>query len=253
VFSRNHFDFGLLDDVAHRPWPLPDRPWIMTQSWHDLLFAHWPIDRDRLRALIPAGLDIDVHDGQAWLGVVPFKMTNVAPRGLPSFPWVSAFPELNVRTYVVRNGKPGVYFFSLDAANPIAVATARVLFHLPYYPAKMHVETADGWVHYESRRTSNARRAALSCRYRATGGMTEPAPGTLEYFLTERYCLYVVDSGSRVRRLEIHHRRWRLQPAELEVSTNTMTEAAGISLPSMTPLLHFSERQDMVAFPMETL
>lgn len=226
---------------------------MMTQSWHNLLFAHWPIDRDRLRALIPAGIDLDVHDGRAWLGIVPFEMTNVAPRGLPPLPWVSAFPELNVRTYVVRDGKPGVYFFSLDAANPIAVAAARALFHLPYYSAKMHVETADGWVHYESCRTSNARRATLSCRYRATGGITEPASGTLEYFLTERYCLYVVDGGSRVRRLEIHHRPWRLQPAELEVFTNTMAEAAGISLPSMTPVLHFSGRQDMVAFPIETL
>jgi uncharacterized protein len=253
VFSRDQFDFGLLDDVAHRPWPLPDRPWIMTQSWHDLLFAHWPIDRDRLRALVPGGIDIDVHDGQAWLGIVPFRMTNVAPRGLPPLPWVSAFPELNVRTYVVRDGRPGVYFFSLDASNPIAVATARALFHLPYYSAEMRVETADGSVRYECRRTSNERPAALSCRYRAMADMSEPAPGTLEYFLTERYCLYIVDSESRVRRLEIHHRPWRLQPAELEISTNTMAEAAGISLPPVAPLLHFSRRQDMVAFPMETL
>ena len=223
----------------------------MTQSWHDLLFVHWPIDRDRLRALVPPGVDIDVHDGQAWLGIVPFHMTNVAPRGLPNLPWVSAFPELNVRTYVVRAGKPGVYFFSLDAANPLAVSVARALFKLPYYPARMHVETADGYVRYDSRRTSNERPAALGCRYRATGEVSVPAPGTLEYFLTERYCLYVVDR-SRVRRLEIHHRPWRLQSAELEIATNTMAEAAGVSLPTMAPLLHFSARQDMVAFPMET-
>jgi uncharacterized protein len=253
VFSRDTFDFGVLNDVAHRPWPLPDRPWIMTQSWHDLLFAHWPIDRDRLRALVPPGIDIDLHDGQAWIGIVPFQMTNVAPRGLPPLPWISAFPELNVRTYVVRDGKPGVYFFSLDAGNPIAVATARALFKLPYYTADIRVETADGYVRYESRRSGSEPPAALSCRYRATGETSEPAPGTIEYFLTERYCLYVVDGGLRVHRLEIHHRRWRLQPAELEISTNTMADAAGISLPSVAPLLHFSERQDTVAFPMETL
>jgi uncharacterized protein YqjF (DUF2071 family) len=252
VFSRNDFDYGLLDAVAHRPWPLPARPWVMTQSWHDLLFAHWAIDRDRLRALVPAGIEIDLHDGQAWLGIVPFHMTNVAPRGVPNLPWVSAFPELNVRTYVVRDRKPGVYFFSLDAANPLAVAAARALFNLPYYAARMHVETADGSVRYESRRTGKQRTAALSCRYRPMGGVSVPVPGTLEHFLTERYCLYVVDS-SRVRRLEIHHRPWRLQPAELEIATNTMADAAGVSLPPAAPLLHFSARQDMVAFPMETV
>jgi uncharacterized protein len=253
VFSRDTFDFGLLDSVAHRPWPLPDRPWIMTQTWRDLLFAHWPVDRDRLRALVPAGVDIDVHDGQAWLGIVPFQMTNVAPRGLPTLPWVSAFPELNVRTYVVRDDKPGVYFFSLDAGSPIAVAAARTLFHLPYFSAEMQVETADGYVRYESRRTGSDRSAALSCRYRPIAGASEPAPGTLEYFLTERYCLYVVDRGARVNRLEIHHRPWQLQTAELEVSVNTMADASGLSLPPVAPLLHFSRRRDMVAFPMETL
>jgi len=125
------FDDSFLTDTAHRPWPLPERPWIMTQTWHDLLFAHWPVDKERLRAKLPPGIALDLFDGQAWLGVVPFRMSNVAPRGLPALPWVSAFPELNVRTYVTRDGKPGVYFFSLDAANPLAVQTARTLFHLP--------------------------------------------------------------------------------------------------------------------------
>src|ERR687892_361778 len=125
----------VLAATAHRPWPMPDGPWIMTQTWNDLLFAHWPVDANDLRQRVPAGLDLDLFEGQAYVGVVPFHMTNVAPRGVPAIPWVSAFPELNVRTYVRIGAKPGVYFFSLDAGNPVAVAVARAMFNLPYYPA----------------------------------------------------------------------------------------------------------------------
>src|SRR5262245_12071967 len=114
---------------------MPDAPWVMTQSWHDLLFAHWPVDTRVLRAKVPSDLEIDLHDGQAWLGVVPFDMTNVAPRFVPAIPGISAFPELNVRTYVTKGGKPGVYFFSLDAESAVAVALARALLHLPYFTA----------------------------------------------------------------------------------------------------------------------
>jgi uncharacterized protein len=251
MFTQNDFDDSFLTLTAHRPWPLPDRSWIMTQSWHDLLFAHWPVDKDLLRAKLPPGLELDLFDGQAWLGVIPFHMTNVAPRGLPALPWVSAFPELNVRTYVTREGKAGVYFFSLDAGNPLAVGTARTLFHLPYFSAAMTVEPRDGWIAYESRRIGADPPADLVCRYRPAGPVSAPVPGTLEHFLTERYCLYTIDGEYRARRLEIHHRPWPLQPAELEITRNTMADAAGIRLPSVAPLLHFSKRQDMVAFPME--
>jgi len=251
MFAQNDFDDSFLTITAHRPWPLPDRPWIMTQSWHDLLFAHWPVDKDLLRAKVPPGLELDLFEGQGWLGVIPFRMTNVAPRGLPALPWVSAFPELNVRTYVTREGKAGVYFFSLDAGNALAVGTARTLFHLPYFSAAMTVEPRDGWIAYESRRIGADPAADLVCRYRPAGAISAPVPGTLDHFLTERYCLYTIDGDYRARRLEIHHRPWPLQPAELEITRNTMADAAGIRLPSVAPLLHFSKRQDMVAFAME--
>ena len=113
------FDYGILNQTAHRPWPMPTSPWVMTQTWHDLLFAHWPVDGVRLRALVPAEFPLDLYDGQAWLGIVPFRMANVGPRGVPSLPGVSAFPELNVRTYVRVADRPGVYFFSLDAASAL--------------------------------------------------------------------------------------------------------------------------------------
>src|SRR5688500_17381600 len=125
-------DFGSLTKlIEHRPYPLPSRPWIMTMTWHDLLFAHWRVDGDTLRALVPSALPLDLFDGEAWLAIVPFRMTQVSGRGLPDLPFVSAFCELNVRTYVVVDGKPGVFFFSLDAASAIAVWGARTFFHLP--------------------------------------------------------------------------------------------------------------------------
>jgi uncharacterized protein len=250
----NDFNYDILNDVAHRPWALPDAPWVMTQTWHDLLFAHWPVDADALRPHVPSGFEIDQHDGQAWLGIVPFRMTNVAPRGVPALPWISAFPELNVRTYVRAGGRAGVYFFSLDAANPVAVGVARTMAHLPYFTAEMTVEERDGWFHYASRRKrAGAPRAELVAKYRPIGPADPPVPGTLEHFLTERYCLFTVDPSFHAYRLDIHHPPWPLQPAEAEIQVNTMAEAAGIRVPSMAPLLHFARRQDMVAWDLRPL
>ena len=243
----------MLDEQAHRPWPMPESAWIMTQSWHDLLFAHWPVDSRMLQEKVPPGLSIDTFDGQAWVGIIPFHMTNVAPRGVPSIPFVSAFPELNVRTYVTRDGRPGIYFFSLDAGSTIAVTAARALFHLPYYAATMDVDMERHSVRYSSHRNTAMPTAGFEATYRPIGPAQSPGPGTLEHFLTERYCLYTIDEDFRARRLQIHHAPWPLQVAEAEIRVNTMADAAGLRLPSTAPLLHFSKRQDMVAWPMETL
>jgi uncharacterized protein YqjF (DUF2071 family) len=116
----------------------------MAQSWHDLLFAHWTVDTAMLRPHIPAKLEIDTFDGQAWLGIVPFSVTGVRLRWTPPLPWLSAFPELNVRTYVTAQEKPGVWFFTLDAANALAVAAARLTFHLPYFRARNAGKPGDG-------------------------------------------------------------------------------------------------------------
>jgi uncharacterized protein YqjF (DUF2071 family) len=252
------FPYEILDVVSHRPWPMPESRWLMTQSWHDLLFAHWPVDHMELRALVPAALPLDLFDGQAWVGVVPFHMTNVVPRGVPALPGVSAFPELNVRTYVRVQDKPGVYFFSLDATSALAVKTARTLFGLPYFTAEMEVGTEGDWVLYRSHRPPSSHvdgsgqaprseRAEFVARYRPIGSAYAPVPGTLDHFLTERYCLYTA-SGAPVRRLEIHHPPWPLQAAEAIIERNTMAAACGIRVPAMAPLLHFAKRQDMVAF-----
>lgn len=243
------FNYGILDITSHRPWPLPSSSWVMTQTWHELLFAHWPVDAEMLRGKIPAGFELDIFEGQAWLAVVPFRMSNVAPRGVPALPWVSSFPELNVRTYVRVADTPGVYFFSLDAGNPVAVGAARTLAHLPYYTAEMTVDAQDGWISYNSRRTSSGAPAAeFAARYRPVGEPHPPVDGTLEHFLTERYCLFTVDSDYHALQLDIHHPPWPLQKAEAAVTVNTMADACGIRLPAVKPLLHFARRQDMVAW-----
>jgi hypothetical protein len=235
-----------LEHIAHRPWKLPEGRWIMAQSWHDLLFAHWPLSAALLRPHIPPELEIDTFEGQAWIGVIPFRMSGVRLRMTPSIPWLSAFPELNVRTYVVADGKPGVWFFSLDAGNPVAVAIARAWFHLPYFRARMWCEEREGWIEYGSARTHRgAANGELRCRYRPVGAEFSAQHGSLEYFLTERYCLYAADGRERVIRGEIHHAAWPLQIAEAEFEKNTMTKAAGLSLPPQKPLLHFAKRQDV--------
>ena len=244
----------ILEQIAHRPWPLPTGSWIMAQSWHDLLFAHWPVHTAVLRPLLPPQLKIDTFDGQAWLAVVPFRMSGVRLRGTPSVPGLSKFPELNVRTYVVAQGKPGVWFFSLDAGNRAAVALARTWFHLPYFRARMSCEGLDGRIHYRSERAHRgAPAASLEGQYRPVDKVFSPQPGTLEHFLTERYCLYTADSRGDFIRGEIHHPAWSLQVAEAQFSRNTMAEAAGIPLPEAKPLLHFAKRQDVVVWPPERL
>lgn len=235
--------------VHHRPWPLPPSPWVMAQSWHDLLFAHWPVPAAQLRRLVPAPLPIDTFQGLAWVGVVPFWMSGVRLRGLPALPGLSAFPELNVRTYVVVDGKPGVYFFSLDAGSPLAVLIARAWYRLPYHYAHMRVDRRDDEVRYVSRRVrSGGPVAEFAARYRPTGSPEPAEPGTLAHFLTERYCLYTVSRRGHVFRAEIHHPPWALQPAEATILRNTMAAAAGIELPDAPPLLYFANRQEMVAW-----
>ena len=222
----------------------------MRQKWHDLLFMHWRIPPATLRPMIPASLELDELEGSAWLGVVPFRMTGVRLRGTPGIPGLSAFPELNVRTYVTTDGKPGVWFFSLDAASAIAVAAARAWFHLPYFRSRMSLEIAGDEVRYQSHRThGGAPPADLRVNYEPNGRISSASPGSLEYFLTERYCLYAA-AGEKLYRGEIHHPPWPLQPARAEIALNTMAEAHGLELPPAPPLLHFARFQDVWIWPL---
>jgi uncharacterized protein len=227
----------------HRPWPKPSSNWVMRQKWHDLLFMHWPVPASALRALIPRALEPDSFDGQCWVGVVPFRMTGVRFRGVPPIPGTSSFCELNVRTYVTAGGKPGVWFFSLDAANAAAVAAARRWFHLPYFRAQTSIKSSGEKFRYDSnRKHSGAPPANFRGEYAPSSAAFAAKRGTIEHFLTERYCLYAA-AGDKIFRGEIHHPPWPLQAAKAEIEINTMAAASGIQLPSVEPLLHFSKLQ----------
>jgi uncharacterized protein YqjF (DUF2071 family) len=242
---------AILRQTHHRPWPMPSRPWVMTQTWHDLLFAHWTVDADAMRALVPRPFELDLFNDQTWLGIVPFRMSNVRPRAVPPAPWLSAFPELNVRTYVRVDGKPGIYFFSLDAARLAAVGAARAI-GLPYYWASMSCACRGSTIAYTSKRMGTGAAAELVASYTPLGPTLVPLPGTLDHFLTERYCLYAHNALGRPYRLEIHHPPWDLQPAIVDLERNTMTAPLGIRV-NGEPLLHFSRRQRMVAWAPEHL
>jgi len=268
-----------LSQTSHRPWPLPDSPWVGRQSWPDLLFMHWRIPAAALRPLIPPRLDIQEYDGSAWIGVVPFRMEGAMLRGLPNIPGISAFPELNVRTYVARGDRPGIWFFSLDASKAFAVWGARAFLDLPYYRATMGVtRVEDGWIEYRSRRL--ARRAGagaragsevwsrasteagpsaeagtdalFSARYRPTSDVYQAEAGSLDHWLTERYCLYSAHLDGSLSRLEIHHRQWPLQQAEAVIEENTMLSSLGLDV-SGPPLLHFSRNQQVIAWAPQRL
>lgn len=221
----------------------------MQQTWHDLLFAHWPVEPEALRPLVPAGLPLDTYEGKCWVGVVPFRMSGISPRGMPSIPGLSAFPELNVRTYVTLDGKPGVYFFSLDAANPLAVWAARTFFRLPYMHARMECVPMGDAVACRSARLQKPA-AEFRAQYQPTGDPLGARAGSLEHWLTERYCLYTAN-GSRFYRGDIHHRPWPLQPAQADFKVNSMAAATGIVLPESSPHLLFARRLNVLIWPLQ--
>ena len=207
----------------------------MAQTWCDLLFAHWPVPAAVLRRLVPVSLEMDLWEGQGWVGVVPFRMEGIRPRGGFAPPVLSATPEINVRTYVTVQGKPGVYFFSLDAASALVVWGARRFFGLPYYAARMKTRAQGDAVQYHSSRVAGG--AEFRGWYRPAGEVRRAAAGTLEHWLTERYCLYTATT-----RADILHEPWPLQDAEARIDVNTMAQSAGIELPASAPLLHFARR-----------
>lgn len=236
-----------LTATAHRPWPLPTRPWLWRQTWSDLAFLHYRIDAEQLRPLLPGPLRIQEFDGSAWLGVVPFRMRLVAPRGWPGAAVLPEFPELNLRTYVEVGGKPGVWFFSLDADSQTMVWGGRLLYGLPYRFAHIRFSaTADG---YALTSVRHDHRAAFGVCYNPTGPEFTAQPGTFEHWATERYCLYTTHPGGPLRRIDVHHAPWPLRRAEAVIAENTLTLAAGLALENHPPVCHFSPGVDVVSFP----
>jgi uncharacterized protein len=192
-----------LEHLEHRPWPVPSRGWVMGQTWDDLMFAHWRVPLEAVRAHVPHELEVELHDGSAWIGVTPFRVTGLRARGMLPLPGISSFLELNVRTYVrAADEKPGIWFFSLDASSRPAVEVARRAYRLPYFHARISAERRGQWIDYACARQEERGRV-FSGRYRPEGNVYNAEPGSLEWFLAERYCLYTtrtVAARSSVRR-----------------------------------------------------
>ena len=235
-----------------RPWPVPARPWALRMRWCDLLFAHWRVEAEALRRLVPGGLELDLFDGQAYVGAVPFTMEGVSPRLFPNVPGLHRFPELNLRTYVKAVGKPSVWFFSLDAGQRVAVRVARRFFHLPYFDAKFQIDHKSESVEYSAVRTHRgAPKAAFAANYRPIGPPYHSAPGSLDSWLTDRYCMSAIDDAGNLYRGEIDHDRWPLQPAAGDVEVNTLGDWLGIEMKGQPARLHFAKSLEVRAWSME--
>ena len=263
------------DRLAIRERP-NGRP-LMHQTWGRLLFMHWRIDEKLLRPMIPAPLEIDTFDGTAWIGVIPFTMWDIRATFLPPIPSASAFHELNVRTYVHYQGVPGVWFFSLDAAHRLAVCGARAFYHLPYFNAEMSLKQSGDRIDYSSARRDpmsypkffaaeqngfgmdfNAAqvrdlpRAQFKGSWRVDEALTESRPGSLEFFLTERYCLYAYRRGF-LSRARIFHDPWPLRSATIDSFQSTMIESLGLPSPKGEPVLNYAEEIDVDIWPVRRL
>ncbi len=236
-------------DDSHRPWALPNLPWTMKQTWSDLLFAHYPIKIEKLRKLVPEALQLDSYNGMCWIGVVPFRMSGIRLRGMPPIPGTDQFPELNVRTYITLDGKPGVYFFSLDAANWLAVKGARTLYHLPYWYADMEIQNSGTNVKFKSKRLRN-HEIELACSYRPISEPFQVTKGSFEEWIVERYCFYTLNSTGIPLRCDILHEPWTLQEAEAEFSTNTILSKQGFDVDSNSPICHFAKKIEVRAWPL---
>lgn len=191
----------------------PSVPAVGQQRWSDLLFLHWQVAADAVQATLPPGLFVDTFEGTAYLGIVPFFMKRIRPAWLPPLPWVSWFLELNVRTYVHdRAGRPGVWFYSLDCNQPLAVLVARRFFHLPYFHAKMRATSRAGAIQYLSQRRGKPTPSSFAW-HAPSGDPWEAAPGSLEFFLVERYALFSADPSGALHCGRVHHPPYRISQA----------------------------------------
>lgn len=234
---------------SHRPWPMPDRPWLGFMRWTNLAFLHWRVDAEEIASRLPPGLELDTFEGEAWLGLVPFRMESVHVRWLPPVPTAGWFPELNLRTYVIAEGKPGVFFFSLDAASRLAVAGARTALNLPYMNARMEITRSGDSIEYRSIRSHRGAPAArFEGVYRPSGPPFSPKPGTRYHWFTERYALYGQWRCGGLYAIDIHHEPWTLHPADADLAINTMFAGSKLPVPQSAPVAHVADPRAVLAW-----
>jgi hypothetical protein len=234
------------ETIRQRPAELP----LMEHHWGKLLFMHWPIPVERLRSLVPPQLTIDTFDGEAWVGITPFTLWNVRLSFTPPVPYLSDFHELNVRTYVLYRGVPGVWFFSLNTNSSMTVFGARTFYFLPYFNSDINLRQEGDTIHYQLRRTDAERPATFDASWEIGKELPEAEPGTLEYFLTERYCLYSA-SGESIYRARIHHRPWPLRQAALLSHASDIAESDYLPKLKGKPLVHYAEALAVDVWPPE--
>lgn len=243
---------AILQATDHRPFPLPKLPWVMTQKWGHVLFMHWPVPEEVLREHVPSLLEIDTFDGDAWIGILPFEVSDVRVRGLPRIPFYHSLLEVNVRTYVKHKGVSGVYFFSLDA-NKLAIVLGARMLTLPYTKAKMRMKKDSRIKYYSKRAGLNKNQAIFHGRYQPLATTFIPAePGTLTHWLVERYRLWTI-RGKALYQGDIHHKQWKLGPASTEMQTQTLTSFLPDKYFNEAPLLHYSPAQRALIWPLKKI
>jgi uncharacterized protein YqjF (DUF2071 family) len=224
-------------------------PWLLFMTWRDLLFASWRIPVEALRSKVPPELELDTFDGSAWVTLVPMGVTDMHWRGIPPIPGMEGFRELNLRTYIKRNDRPGIYFLSIECPAAFSDWIARHFFGVPYFEAQIAAFSDGATFHFASERTAkNQPPAALFSTFRPATESFPPAPGSLASFLVERYCLYFVHGGE-VYRGDIHHGEWKLHNAEAELDVNTITKAAGVELAAKPDHTVFVAQTDTLIWP----
>ena len=237
-------------NLSHKQEIMTNLPWIMKQTWKDILFAHYPVQRKVLEKLVPSELTLDTYRGTGWVSIVPYLTSAMHLRGVPPIPGLATYPGFNIRTYVTMNGKPGVYFFRLTAGNMLAAYAARTFFGLPYLYMRMEHKTAKDLNIFESEKSAGMQ---LLCNYKS---ISNPAPtdkGSLEEWLVERYCLYNVSKKGIPLRGDILHDSWVLQKAEAEFHQNTLLSSLDIVPEVEKPILHYAKNRVVRFWPIVSL
>lgn len=239
----------LLQKIDHRPWPPPEEPWVQKEAWCNILFAHWRVAPEALGPLVPAQLELDLWDGSAWVGITPFCMTDVRPRGLPPVPGFSTFPQVDLRTYVRHAGRPGVFYIELQAPSELAVWGARTFYHMAYSSCEVHGEIDGDRITVRSRRESEGEPVLWNSTHWPASGEFEPRPGTIEEFLIDRWTMFTVDTKQKLHRVEIHRLPWPITAAEVEIRSNTLARAHGLDLEAKPESLYCSRGVETLIWP----
>jgi uncharacterized protein len=234
---------------GHRLWPLPRLPWVMKQTWENVLFVHYPVKIETLRKLVPEKLPLDTFNDCGWVVIVAVHISNIRLRGLPPIPGTTNFSQVNVRTYVTLDGKPGVYFFSLDAHNWLAVKAAKVVGNLPYKYAEVAIDSSDSNIHCECRRKTDIH-ANWVGDFKPIAEPIHPVKESFDEWMAERYCLYTFNKKGKTLRSDILHRPWLLQEVQAEIYENTLLSSLNIQPDSHSPIFHYAKQQDVRFWPL---